>query len=139
MNEFTDNQYNSYYTSPVPEPKNVSGFSIASMIFGMMSVLLCCTGVFSVSAGALSILFAILSKRKGKAMPPLSLTGTILSCIGIVMGLSMLVYSVFTFLTDPKFRKAFEDSYGEYYQEFYNYGFEDLDYSSTDNTQFMIN
>lgn len=138
MNEFSNNQYNNYYISSAPEREKVSGFSIASMILGMISILFCCTGIFSLPFGALSILFAILSKRKGKAMPPMSLTGIILACVGIVMGLFMLVYSVFTFLTDPEFRKAFEDSYGEYYQEFYNYGLEDLDYSSIDNTQFII-
>ena len=138
MNEFSNKQYNNYYISSAPEPEKVSGFSIASMILGIMSILLCCTGFFSVSAGALSILFAVLSKRKGKAMPSMSLTGIILSCVGIVMGIFMLVYSVFAILTDPELRKAFEDSYEEYYQEFYNYGFEDLDYSSTDNTQLII-
>lgn len=138
MNKFSNNQYNNNYISSVPEREKVSGFSIASMILGMISILLCCTVFFSVPFGALSILFAILTKRKGKAMPSMSLTGITLSCVGIVMSLFLLVYSVFVILTDPELRKAFEDSYEEYYQEFYNYSFEDLDYSSTDNTQFII-
>lgn len=140
MDQFPYNQYNSYNTSPFgPAPEKIDAFSVASMVCGIISIILCCTGILSIPAGALGILFAILSKRKSKPMPSMSLSGIVLSCIGIAMGIFMLVFSLYTVLTDPELRKAFEDSYEEYYEEFYHYGFEDLDFSPNDNTWFLIN
>ena len=44
------------------------GFAIASLICGILSNICCCTGILSLPVGALGILFAVLTKRKGKSI-----------------------------------------------------------------------
>lgn len=140
MNQFPSQPSPCYSTSRESRtPEKLSGFSVASMICGIISIVLCCTGILSLPLGALGILFAVLSHRRGRSMPTMSLTGIILSCLGILMGLLMLVISIYMVITDPEFRESFEDSYEEYYEEFYEYGFENLDFTSTDDTLFLNN
>jgi predicted membrane protein len=90
------------------------------MVCGIASVTLCCTGVLSLPLGALGILFAILSRRLGKSMSPASIAGIVLSCTGIVFGLMTCGYLVYMILTDSDYRKAFEDSYEYYFEEYYD-------------------
>ena len=125
-NETLFNQTNGYNTSSAG-PKT-SGFAMASMICGIISILLCCTGCFSLSLGSLSILFAVLSKRRGEPMPSMSVTGITLSCVGIALGIFILIFSFATLISSPEFRESYEDALEEYY-EYYNYGFEDLDFT----------
>ena len=110
MDQFPYNQYNNNNTSSYgPAPEKIDAFSVASIVCGMISIILCWTGLFYIPAGALGILFAILSRRKSKPMPSMSLTGIILSCIGIAMGVLVLIFSLYKILTDPELRKIFED------------------------------
>lgn len=147
MNQFPNQQHNYYSVTPTcPAPEKLGGFSVASMICGMISIILCCTGILSLPLGAMGILFAVLSHRRGKSMPSMSLTGIILSCIGIVMGLIMLVFSIYMVMTDPEFRDTFKDTYEEYYDDyyeeyyddldFYHYGLENLDCAPADGARF---
>lgn len=89
----------------------------ASYICGMLSVILCCTGVLSVPLGALGVLFALLTRRLGRPMPPLSVRGFWLSCTGMLLGILLCIYSVFTVWNDPEYRSIFEEYYKAYYQE----------------------
>lgn len=109
MDQFPYNQYNNNTSSYNSAPEKIDAFSAASMICGIISIILCCTGILSISAGALGILFAILSKRKSKPMPSMSLTGIFLSCTGIAMGVFVLIFSAYKILTDPELRKIIED------------------------------
>ena len=70
----TGNGYDSYrndgndwqhepYQAPVNVPRD--NMATASLVCGMLSIILCITGVFSLPMGALGIIFALLSKRKG--------------------------------------------------------------------------
>lgn len=111
MNQFSDNPYNDHNRSSASGQEKISGFSAASMICGFLSVSLCCTGILSLPVGALGILFAILSKRRGSSMPPMSFTGVVLSCAGIALGLSLLIFSMYTVWNDPEARKTFEEMY----------------------------
>ena len=124
-NETLFNQTNGNTTSAGPK---TSGFATASMICGLISILLCCTGCFPVFLGALSIIFAVLSKRKDEPMPSPSVTGITLSCIGIVLGIFFLIFSFVTLINSPEFRESYRDALEEYY-EYYNYGIEDIDFT----------
>lgn len=115
-----NNQNNMFSGQP---PERLNPFSIASFVCGITSVTLCCTGVLSLPLGGLGILFAILTKRMGKAMPSMSITGLILSCVGIFLGILICIY---TFLADPELWDTLEDSYENYYDNFYEYNFEHL-------------
>lgn len=121
----------SYYNQPTHRPYG-QGFIIASMICGVLSVTACCTGILSLPLGALGIIFALLTYRKGKRMNGSALTGIMLSTMGIVTGISMLIYSFVTLprmMQDPFFRSQVdsitEQMYGmdfaEFMREYYGY------------------
>lgn len=105
MDNYQLNQNNQY-----------NSFSVASTGLGIASIAMSCTGILSIPLGALGILFAILSKRKDKAMHKGSTTGIILSCIGIVLGLIALAYTIYLIVTDPEYRRLFEETYYYYNQ-----------------------
>ena len=102
-----------YYTE-LPYNK-INPFSIVSMFCGLLSVTLCCTGILSIPFGALGILFAVLTKRLGKPMPPMSVTGTLLSCLGMVLGICMCVYSfIYVMNNSPEMWNALLEYYRQY-------------------------
>ena len=124
----------SYYNQPTHRPYG-QGFIIASMICGILSVTACCTGILSLPLGALGIIFALLTYRKGKRLNGSALTGIMLSIMGIVTGISMLIYSFATLpqmMQDPFFRSQVdsltEQMYGmdfaEFMREYYGYELE---------------
>ena len=118
------NQENHFSTN---QPNRPNGFAIASMCCGLVSVLLCCTGILPICLGALSILFAYFSKRKQSPLPGMSLAGIWLSIVGIILGILMTVYSFFLVFNDPFYREQadtmMEYMYGmdleEYMEEFF--------------------
>lgn len=95
------------------QPQKINGFAVASLVLGILSILLCCTVCFSISMGALSILFAILSKRRGTPMSGMSIAGIILSCVAILLSIAMTV----SLFMDPDFRDAFEEGFMEGYEK----------------------
>lgn len=84
---------------------SIKAFSIASMVFGILSLVTCCTGILPLTAGGLGILFVVLSHRKGQPLPVMSIVGLVLCIIGILIGLFLtittLVYMV-PILRDPQ-------------------------------------
>lgn len=130
---------------PLYTPPKKNTFSVLSLIFGIASLVLLCTGLLPIPLGALGILFAVLSRR-GRKMDSNAKTGTILSAIGLGTGLlfTILVY-VFTFISlvqgilsnpdilnsdDPDVITDYmmESIYGEDYKEYFEqYG---IDYDS---------
>lgn len=104
---------------------SIAAFSVASLVFGILSLVTCCTGVGSLVAGGLGILFTVLSKRYGSPMPTLSVVGGILSGIGMALGLFLTIYTlvavIIPILTDPQ---AYEE-FNTLYQRFYGVSLED--------------
>lgn len=70
-----------------------SAMANASLILGIASLVMLCTGILPIPLGALGILFAVLSRRGGR-MPQPGGVGCALSCAGLLGGLflSMAVY-----------------------------------------------
>ena len=121
----------SYYNQPTHRPYG-QGFIIASMICGILSVTACCTGILSLPLGALGIIFALLTYRKGKRLNGSALTGIMLSIMGIVTGISMLIYSFVSLpqmMQDPFFRSQVDSitqqmygmDFAEFMREYYGY------------------
>ncbi|MBR1772053.1 MAG: hypothetical protein IJ747_08495 [Lachnospiraceae bacterium] len=96
--------------------QQLNPFALASFICGMLSTFVCCTGILPLFFGAFGILFAVLSKRLGKPTPPLSSLGLFLSCLGIVLGLSMCGFVLYQYLTDEEYRNIVN----QYYQQYSN-------------------
>lgn len=132
MNYYSDNSNmqntNTQDTYP-PHPDAFGGLPTASRIcgiisfgLGIFSVTACCLGYLSIPLGALGILFAMLSRRLGKQMPPACKSGIILSVIGIVVGLVMMIATIYITITDPQFWEQMQETmelYEEMYEETY--------------------
>lgn len=110
-------------TSPAPRR---NPFTVASLVLGVCSLVTVCTAILPLPLGALGILFAILSYRKGKGMDTLAITGLVTSCVGLTV--SAIAYgAVFSMmpamLRDPDYRNTLnqysERLYGESYDELF--------------------
>ncbi|MBQ7954822.1 MAG: DUF4190 domain-containing protein [Lachnospiraceae bacterium] len=133
------NQQNSQpsYTPYTPPRRNI--YATLSLIFGIVSLALMCTGILPIPLGALGIIFAVISRR-GARMDSTAKTGCLLSSIGLGCGLlltiAIYVFSIFTMMqtilsdnqnlyTDPDALtdQMMESIYGENYKElFEQYG-----------------
>lgn len=122
------------YRQNPPVPRR-NPFTIASLVLGICSLVTICTGVLPMPLGALGILFAILSYRKGKQLDSMALIGVITSCVGLVF--SLVIYGIAfsmlpSMLQDPEYRDMLnrysESLYGESYDDLFEdaYGI-DLD------------
>ncbi|MGN0324149.1 MAG: hypothetical protein ACI4DZ_13650 [Oliverpabstia sp.] len=102
-----------------------NGMVTASMIMGIISVLLICCGV-SYVFGALGIIFALLSRRDGP-MESQAKVGLCLSIAGAVGGIILLVvtivanFSTYQNLYQELEKYYLEDNYDEYEDFFDNY------------------
>lgn len=89
-----------------------NSFANVSLILGICSLILLCTGVFSIVLGALGILFAVLSRKTGKMISSAK-TGFVLSLIGLLSGL-FLTISLYLFLIFSSFDDYVKQNPGEY-------------------------
>lgn len=110
-------------------------FTVASLILGICSLVSVCTAILPLPLGALGILFAILSYRKGQRMDIMAIAGITTSCVGLAF--SVLIYGMVfammpSMLRDPEYRDMLnrysESMYGESYDDLFEraYGI-DLD------------
>ena len=94
--DYNQNQNNEMNQNiPQIDPK-YRGLSIASMVCGICSLVLCCTGLLSIPAGALGILFALLTRKRGQRMNNMCVAGIWLSCVGLALGIFITVSSIVT-------------------------------------------
>lgn len=124
---------------PTYTPPRPNTFATLSLVLGIASVALICTGILPIPLGALGLLFAILSRR-GTKFEGSAVGGCITSIIGLALGLIMtvMVYVMAIFgavnsvmsssesiPTDPDALNDYiwESIYGEDYKEiFEQYG-----------------
>lgn len=133
-----NNSYNNdyyYYNNPnnVNRPDTVGTnprLATASMVFGIASLATMWTGIGSLFCGAMGVIFANLSKRRGKATLGKAKAGLVMSVIGLVIGVFLLIYSMFivsmAFATNGPL-KEFKDEYSRMYEQVYG---EEFDWSS---------
>ena len=86
MSEGFDNNYNS------PQ-EGGKGMAIASMVLGIVSIVLCCFWYISLTAVILGIIFAVLSNKKvGKC--GMATAGIVCSIIGMIFAIAIIVIAV---------------------------------------------
>ncbi len=107
------------------DPNRKSPFSKASLIMGVLALLTIATGVLPLFFGALGILFAILSRRKGKAMDTSALWGTVTSVIGLSISIVILSLALMILpaqLKDP----AYREQLNTFSQSMYGISFDEM-------------
>ena len=121
--DFNQNSENTNYVPNQPF-KRPNGFAVASLVCGILSLALCITGILGIPAGALSILFAALSKRKGERLSVPGIVGIATSVIGILLGLLIMAYTIFLLFYDPTFKEQMDilmqQMYGVSLEEFFS-------------------
>ena len=86
----------------------------ASLVFGILSIVLCSVIYLALPLGALAIIFAVLSHTEYK-MAGKSRAGMICGFCGIIATIVVTVFSFYYVLTNPTMR-----SYVEYYVQMYS-------------------
>lgn len=102
-------------------------FPLISMILGIASIILCCTGILSIPLASVSIILAVLSARKGKSMSGMSIAGICTSIFGMILGIVFLIYIIFcvALVESPELRSIidplYENTYGMTFEEYMEY------------------
>ncbi len=118
----SNSSHSSYYTQPTHRPYG-QAFMIASMILGLLSVTVGWVGI-ALPLGALGLLFALLTYRRGKPMHGTAKTALILCTVGSVLGAALLLFARFAApyllrqqLQDEAYRQQFEAMYNSMLRE----------------------
>ena len=104
---------NPYHNQPTHSEYKGHGFSIASAVFGILSMLTTCLMVVPFPMAAFSLLFAGLAHRKGKRMHRLATHGIITSCMGIISAVIMLI-QLFTYPLDSSQLSTYQNIMQQY-------------------------
>ncbi len=86
-----DSTNNPYYNQPTHSPYRHQGFAIASMVCGILAMLSSCTVAGPFLFAAFSILFAVLTGRRGKRISNLVVYGILASLFGMISALTVLL------------------------------------------------
>ncbi len=106
----------SEYSAYNPD-KARNSFGTASLVMGILSTVLLCTGILAIPFGALGVIFSILSRKNGENLGSSALTGMVLSITGMVIGLALSAIAIYRILYDP----SVWDQINELYPDFYKY------------------
>lgn len=90
------------------------GWSLASMISGILSVICCCTGYAGIVFGVLAIIFAVISRRNLGYFDGMSVAGLVLGIIGFVLGIAVIVA---TYTLDDEFFEEYNKYLEDYLKE----------------------
>lgn len=100
-------------------------FTIISLVLGILALISLCTAILPIPLGAASILFAVLSHRKGKQLDTLALTGVVTSIAGMAMSCVLFIMS-FMMLPDLLQDDTFIDYMNDSYEAMYGVSFEEF-------------
>lgn len=89
--EVKENRYTYDATVTDPTRPRTMGYSVASLILGILSIVLCCTTYGALVLGVLAIVFAVVSKKHLGYFDTMSLLGLIFGIFGFLFGLVLLV------------------------------------------------
>lgn len=117
-NPYQNGQYNGWNQTPTRPPfRSVNSMAVASLVMGILSVVLICCG-FSFCFGALGIIFALLSRRNGP-MDPQAKVGLGLSIGGTVIGIAMILFLTIGNSQYSEIMQEYERFYNEYEDDYY--------------------
>ena len=88
-------------------PPKTMAYSVISLVLSLMSVVCCCTGIFSLIFAVVSIVFAIVSRKHLGYFDTMSIVGLVVAIVGAVFGLFMSGVWIFSFVNG-------EVSFGDY-------------------------
>lgn len=126
-NDYSNNYSNTYsntgtnynkYDTYVPEENKKEGskaFAIASMVLGILSVIMCCCIEYiSIILGVLAIVFYAIDKKNNGKSNGMAIAGLVCGIVGLSLSVIGIIISVSGFLN------TFEESFETDFYYFYN-------------------
>ena len=77
-----------------------AGMSLASMVMGILGLVMSCCVYPVIVFGSLAIIFALLSRGGEMSMNSYARAGMILGIVGLVFGIALLLYSLYTLMIE---------------------------------------
>lgn len=84
------------------------GWSVASLVLGILSIICCCVWWIGLISGVLSIVLAVISRISLGYFDGLSIAGLITSIFGIMFGIFILIAEV-AYINSPEFQQLLEE------------------------------
>lgn len=122
--QYTPNQYNRYTNNNMyaaTPNQGSTGFGIASLVLGIVSIVLCCTCIEFIT-GPLAIIFGIVHLAGNKPQKGLGIAGIICGAAGLLLGIMLVGVG---FSNDKKDR-TYLDDFIEGFEEGFDEDFQDL-------------
>lgn len=92
--QYQQNQYQTQYQNQYQMPqKKSNGMAIASMVLGIISLLLFCIPYFAIPASIVGLILGIISIRGKKDGKGMAIAGIILSSIALLIGVLIIILS----------------------------------------------
>lgn len=113
-NQYNQNPYdqNSYQNR---EPKGSNSMAVASLVCGIVSLLISCCWFISLPLSITGIVLGIIVLKKNKEGRSLAIIGIIIGAATIVICILLVAFSAYMFSNNE-----FVNYYQEFYKEFYN-------------------
>ena len=121
--QYNQNSYNQYNQNPYgqnpyqyQEPKGSNSMAVASLVCGIISLLISCCWFISLPLSITSIVLGIIVLKKNKEGRSLAIIGIIIGAATIVICIILVAFSALMFSGNNEF----SNYYKEFYNEFYN-------------------
>lgn len=108
--QYQNNQYQTQYQNQMP-PKKSNGMSIASMVLGIISLVVFCVPYFSIPASIVGLILGIISIRGKKDGKGMAVAGIILCSIALLIGVLIIILSA-AFVSSGMFDEILNGYYG---------------------------
>lgn len=90
------------------------GWSVASLVCGIISVVCCCIGYGAVVLGILAVVFSILSRKNLGYFDGMAIAGLVLGIVGFILGVAILLS---TYFIDEEFLEEYQKYLEQYLEE----------------------
>lgn len=110
QNEFAYQNINNF-----GKPKTM-GWSVVSLVTGIISVICCCMGITGLFFGVAAIVTAIISRRVLGYFDGMTIAGLVLGIFGIVFGLSIIISMA---MLGDEFWDSYMEEFWKAYEEMY--------------------
>jgi 4-amino-4-deoxy-L-arabinose transferase-like glycosyltransferase len=105
-NQYQNNQYQQY--QPINQPQS-NGMAIASLIMGILGVILgCCLWYFTIPLAIAGLVLGIIVIKKKKGGRNLAIVGIILCSLSIILGIFSAIMVIAVYM-NPEFSSLYEE------------------------------
>ena len=119
-------EYTPIAFDPIPPSNNTArgrGFAIASLVCGILGMLMCCCCVywFNLILGILAVVFSVVSARQSKKIRGLAIAGLILGILALLIFVALFAFELWiTGLSEAEFNAMIGDTIKDLFgEEFY--------------------